>query len=80
MGDEFVGRIEVSDSGFVFDPKTGSTFSLNHTALKIVRLLREGRGRDEIIGEIVKDYGIEPGDAGRDVDDFIGSLRDFAKA
>ncbi len=80
MAEDFVGRIELSDSGFIFDPKTGSTFSLNHTGLKIVRLLRDGRNRDEIVIEVVKDYGIDAGDAQRDVDDFIVSLKEFAKA
>lgn len=80
MGEEFVGRIEISDSGFVFDPKTGSTFSLNHTGLRILRLLREGRAREEISAELVRDYGVDPGDAQRDLDDFLMSLREFARA
>ncbi len=80
MPDEFVARIEVSDSGFAFDPKTGSTFSLNHTALKIVHLLRSGRDRDGIVAEIAKEYEVDSGDALRDVEDFLVSLKEFALA
>jgi hypothetical protein len=80
MSEEFVGRIEISDSGFVFDPKTGSTFSLNHTGLRILRLLREGRAREEIAAVMIRDFGVDLSDASRDLDDFIMSLKEFARA
>lgn len=77
MAEGFISRVEVSESGFVFDPRTGSTFTLNHTGLKILRLLREGRSRDEIIGDFARDYGIEAGEAQRDVDDFVVAVKSF---
>ena len=41
--------IAISDSGFVFDPYTGNTFSINATGRAIVEGLRLGHGREEIV-------------------------------
>lgn len=33
--------MQLSDSGFLFDPATGHTFSLNATAIRVFDLLRQ---------------------------------------
>ena len=44
---------DVSETGFVFDPYSGATFSLNASALCLLRGLKEGLGRDELIAQVV---------------------------
>lgn len=77
---DFIARMQVSDSGFAFDPQTGCTYSLNRTALRVLGLLRAGRSREEAAEALVEEYGLPPADALRDVDDFIESLRELSRA
>ena len=73
-------RLQVSESGFAFDPQTGSTFSLNHTALRVLGLLRAGKNPEQIVEAISREYEVDPADALRDVEDFIHTLKDFTAA
>jgi hypothetical protein len=77
---DFIDRLQVSDSGFAFDPQTGSTFSLNHTGIIVITLMREGKTKEQVAEAIVKEYGAEPTDALRDVEDFTQTLRQFTSA
>ena len=45
----YLKNIAVSDTGFMFDPATGNTFTLNETALYIVNLLKEDKTKEQII-------------------------------
>ncbi|OGQ89797.1 MAG: hypothetical protein A2289_12625 [Deltaproteobacteria bacterium RIFOXYA12_FULL_58_15] len=67
--------LAVSDSGFVFDPYTGSTFSVNLTGLTILRGLKEGHGREDIVGELQTGFAAGDADYHRDLDEFVGQLR-----
>ncbi len=79
MPQSFAARLQVSESGFVFDPQTGSTFSLNHTGVRLVQMIKEGRSQDQLIDALVKEYAIEPADARRDIEDFTIALKEFSK-
>ncbi len=68
--------LAISDSGFIFDPYSGATFTLTPTGVEIVNGLREGQGREEILENLASLYEIsELDDPGRDLDEFIGMLR-----
>ena len=41
--------LAVSDTGFVFDPYSGATFSVNPTGLVILRALQQGAERDDVL-------------------------------
>ncbi len=43
MASEALKNLALSDTGFVFDPTTGNTYTLNETALAIVRLLKQDK-------------------------------------
>ncbi len=67
--------LAISDSGFVFDPYTGSTFSVNATGLLILRGLQQEQARAEIMGLLEAAFGIGEADLNRDLDEFVGQLR-----
>ncbi|MDD5308442.1 MAG: PqqD family protein [Deltaproteobacteria bacterium] len=67
--------LALSESGFVFDPYTGSTFSANDTGRKILDGLRRGLDRDAIAAELRQGWDGVPDDLGRDIDDFVLLLR-----
>lgn len=68
-------NLAVSDSGFVFDPSSGATFTLNASGLVILNALREGLALDEIVARVGERFDEIEGDPADDVLDFVGRLR-----
>lgn len=67
---ELLRRIAVSESGFVFDPVTGNSYSVNETGLSLLRLMQQGLATDAIVSELCGRYEVSEQDAERDVLDF----------
>ncbi|MCW3804027.1 PqqD family protein [Plebeiibacterium marinum] len=70
-------NISISKSGFVFDSKTGESYSLNGIAKEIMELLVEGRSEEEIIEYITTKYDVSPELFARHLDDYIQMLSHF---
>lgn len=66
--------LAISDRGFVFDPHTGATYSLNPTGLVVLRGLRDGRSREQIAEQVRDAYEVNGADLLRDVDEFVRML------
>jgi PqqD family protein of HPr-rel-A system len=70
-------ELALSDSGFVFDPMTGHTFTVNSSGLFILRLLKDGVGDEEVGARLAEEFEMEAGeDPQRDILDFIAQLRE----
>lgn len=72
--------VAVSETGFVFDPFTGATYSVNATGRVLLEGLVAGRDREGLVALLrerfaVRDGKSRPLDLARDVDDFLGELR-----
>lgn len=68
--------LAVSDSGFVFDPTTGHTYTLNATALAVLRALKDGVAPDAVAGALSDAFELDGGeDLERDVHEFVSQLR-----
>ena len=67
-------NIALSDSGFVFDPSTGDSFSTNPIGLEIIKMLKEGKTPDEIKQAAVKKYMTDEVTFEKDYYDFIKML------
>lgn len=68
--------LAISDTGFLFDPYTGSTFSLNETGLAVLAGLREGLSSQAIVARLSEEFEVpEAADLARDVAEFIHLLR-----
>ena len=67
--------IQLSDSGFMFDPATGHTFSLNATAMRVFDLLRQDLPVARVAAMIAEEFDVDERDAAKDVADFVLALR-----
>ncbi len=67
-------NIALSDSGFVFNPGTGDSFSTNPIGLEIIKLLKEGKGITEIKMHLLKEYAIDETTLEKDYYDFESML------
>jgi len=69
--------LAMSDSGFVFDAKTGYTYSANATALSAIRWLKDGSSLTDVVARLAKDFEVDPlDDLVRDVDELVARLRE----
>ncbi|NPA13166.1 MAG: HPr-rel-A system PqqD family peptide chaperone [Aquificae bacterium] len=72
-----LSQLAINDEGFVFDPITGESFTVNQTGLFILKLLKEGKTPEEIVSQLVENFEVSPETAERDVVDFIEKLRSY---
>jgi PqqD family protein of HPr-rel-A system len=81
MGIDSMQRIRdlaVSETGFVFDPYSGATFTANATGLAILNALKDGADRAAIGEALEAEFDVlESADLSRDIDEFVGLLRRY---
>ncbi len=70
-------NIAISESGFVFDPSSGDSFSLNPVAIEIMEYLKTDKAYEEINQLILDKYDVDQTTFERYYYDFINSLRQF---
>ena len=68
-------NIAISDSGFIFHPETGESYSLNPIGLEILQQIKEGNDQEEIIEMLIVKYDVTKIMAERYYLDFIQSLK-----
>ena len=73
--DQRLKDLAVSETGFVFDPYSGATFSLNASALCILRGLKEGLDREELLDRLEQLFDVTDADLSRDIEEFLELLR-----
>ena len=70
-------NIAVSETGFVFDPTSGDSYSINRVGQEIMSMLKEGKMLEEISASMCAEYEIDPASFEKYFYDFIGMLRQF---
>lgn len=70
-------NIAISETGFVFDPGTGDSFTLNAVGMEILGMLKSGRSRKEIIQSITDSYDVEESAFERYYYDFVSMLKHY---
>lgn len=70
-------NIAISESGFIFNPLTGDSFSTNQVGQEILHLLKEEKSGSEIVKALRKKYQVEASVAEKDLYDFILMLRSY---
>ncbi len=68
-------NIAVSETGFVFNPGTGDSFSLNGIGLEILNMLKEGKEDGDIISVLLEKYDIDRSSLEKYYYDFAGMLQ-----
>jgi hypothetical protein len=70
-------NIALSDTGFLFNPSTGDSYSTNPIGLDIIRELKEGSSPKEVLKFIIEKYEVEESRIEKDLGDFIDMLKSF---
>lgn len=66
--------LAVSENGFIFNPATGDSFSVNPVGLDIINFIRAGKSEAEIIKSLVETYEVDSSTAEKDLMDFANVL------
>lgn len=69
-----IENLSISDTGFVFDPCSGATFSANETALCILGGLKRGLTITQVCKHLIDRFGAGAVEARRDLEDFMRLL------
>jgi hypothetical protein len=68
--------LAISESGFLFDPYSGATFTVNNTGKFILQLLMEGKVIEEIESALRKRFEIGDEDLRSDIYEFVNLLKE----
>ncbi len=68
-------NLAVSDSGFLFNPLTGESFSLNPMGIELFQLIKDNTATDEIRNQLMDTYDVDEATFEKDFQDFIGMLQ-----
>ena len=69
-------NIATSESGFIFNPATGDSYSANPVGSDIILLMKENKSIAEIKKNITSKYDVEDSQFDKDYDDLLAQLRD----
>lgn len=70
--------IAISDSGFLFLPSTGETFTLNQIGKDIFKMIQSGKDDDAIFEQITAEYDVDKQTLEKDFSDFIQQLKSYS--
>lgn len=70
-------NIAISESGFIFNPSTGDSFSTNHLGQDIIRLLQSEKPMDEVIQSVQEKFSVDKQTLEKDLGDFLYMLKTY---
>ncbi len=70
-------NIAISESGFIFNPITGDSFSANPVGKDILQWMREEKAADEIVALLQQKYKVDTAIAEKDLYDFMLMLKTY---
>ena len=70
-------NIAISENGFIFNPLTGDSFSVNETGVFIIQKLKEEESLESILRNLMEEYELDAHTAEKDLNDFLSMLKSF---
>lgn len=67
-------NLAISENGFVFNPITGESYFVNELGTLIIREIKSGKSKSEIIETIFQEFDAERSTIEKDVDDYLNIL------
>ena len=67
-------NLALSDTGFVFNPSTGDSYSVNPIGLEILRMLKDNTKEEDIKKKLLETYQVDAETIEKDYYDFVKGL------
>lgn len=68
-------KIAISETGFIFNPTTGDSYSMNPIATEILEMLKKEMSEEEIKNALLEKYDVNKSILQKSYDEFIDTLR-----
>lgn len=69
-------NVATSETGFIFNPATGDSYTSNTLATTILALMKAGKSEQEIKQDIIDRYEVDIHQLNRDWDDWTQQLKE----
>ena len=69
-------NLAISDTGFIFDPFSGKTFTVNEIGMIIIQFLKNGEDVAFIQNKILEEFDTTLDQLDRDISDFLIQLKE----
>ena len=66
--------VAISESGYIFNPSTGDSFTVNPMGIEIFNMLKEEKTYEDISKSILEKYNTDDATFEKDYNDFVGML------
>lgn len=76
---EILQRLAINESGFVFDPVSGHSFTMNKSGIALLQLMIHDRKLPSIIKKLKETWDVDAKHAERDLLEFVAELRKALK-
>ncbi len=70
-------NIAISETGFIFNPLTGDSFSVNETGLFVLQKLKEEENEETILKAFQEEFELDRNTAEIDLNDFLSTLKSY---
>ncbi len=70
--------IALSDSGFVFNPASGESYTVNPIGVEIIQFLKDGKSIQEVCELILENYNTDLTTIDKDLNDFVVMLKQYS--
>ncbi len=70
-----LSTLAVSDTGFIFDPATGHSYTTNEVGIRLLKLLKEGLDKDQLTSQIIAEYDVTEDEIDLDYNEFVDNLK-----
>lgn len=72
--------LAVSETGVLFDPATGLTYTLNEVGTAVLKAFQEGQDPEEVRSLLAERYDVDGAVLERDLKEFLTCLKSFGLA
>jgi hypothetical protein len=70
-------NVAISDSGFLFNPVSGESFSVNPVGAEIINMLKEEKSLEQISAKLHSQYNTDEATIEKDLYDYISILKQY---
>ena len=67
-------NLAISENGFVFNPTTGDSFSVNELGALIINEIKAGKSKAEIIDTVASEFNADKSTIEKDFDEYLNVL------
>ena len=70
-----LSTLAVSDTGFIFDPATGHSYTTNEVGIRLLNLIKQGLDKEQVVAQVIAEYDVSEDEIDIDYNEFVDNLK-----